>query len=91
MTLALTFFLSTEIEELLTLRKKVARFEEVKEKLERSKARVYALYEDANYAEPFVPLVCGPRVGGLGCLLEERGEGGTFSRDCGVNGLHIFC
>ena len=43
------------MEELFTLRKKVARFEKVKEKLERLKARVYALYEDANYAEPFVP------------------------------------
>ena len=42
---------------------------------------------------PVVLLVCGPRarVGGLGCLLEERGEEGTFSRDCGVKGLHIFC
>ena len=40
---------------------------------------------------PAVLLVCGPRVGGLGCLLEERGEGGTFSRDFGAKGLHIFC
>ena len=36
---------------------------------------------------PAVLLVRGPRVGGLGCLLEERGEGGTFSRDFGANGL----
>ena len=38
---------------------------------------------------PAVLLVCGPRVGGLGCLLEEGG--GTFSRDFGANGLHMFC
>ena len=40
---------------------------------------------------PAVLLVYGPRarVGGLGCFLEEGGR--TFSRDCGVKGLHIFC
>ena len=45
MTLALTFFLSTEMEELLTL----------KEQLEKVQRRVIALFDDANSYKPFVP------------------------------------
>ena len=59
MTLALTFFLSTEMEELFTLRKKVKTlerdYENVKGKHERLGWRLVALYEDANNGQPFVP------------------------------------
>ena len=45
MTLALTFFLSTEFGELLT----------VKENLERIQRQVIALFDDTNSNKPFVP------------------------------------
>ena len=52
MTLALTFFHSTEMEELLTLQQKV---ESLKGKLEWVERRVIALYDDTNSKKPFVP------------------------------------
>ena len=52
MTLALTFFLSTEFGELLSLRKKVESLEGNLEWVER---RVIALFEDTNNKQPFVP------------------------------------
>ena len=52
MTLALTFFLSTEMEELLTLREKVESLEGNLEWVER---RVIALFEDTNNKQPFIP------------------------------------
>ena len=52
MTLALTFFLSTEMEELLTPRQKV---ESLKGKLEWVERQVIALYNDTNCKKPFVP------------------------------------
>ena len=69
MTLALTFFLSTEMEELLTLRKKVESLkkdveeleatilnnEDAKGKLELVERRVIALFYDADSNKPFVP------------------------------------
>ena len=45
MTLALTFFLSTEMEELLT----------VKENLERIQRQVIALFDDTTSNKPFIP------------------------------------
>ena len=52
MTLALTFFLSTEMEELLALRQKVERLEENLEMVQR---RVVLLFDDVNSNRPFVP------------------------------------
>ena len=52
MTLALTFFLSTEMEELLALRQRVERLEENLEMVQR---RIVLLFDDANSNCPFVP------------------------------------
>ena len=52
MTLALTFFLSTEMEELLALRQRVERLEENLEMVQR---RVVLLFDDVNSNCPFVP------------------------------------
>ena len=60
MTLALTVFLCSEMEELLTLRERVAErdmgeLEDVKWKLERLEMGLYDLFDDANSNKPFVP------------------------------------